>query len=146
LLPRRHIGIQGFSIGSNRPKPAIRRILKINSLTQFMKKLFHLNLVTGLSIVINFAGVAGYLLFSVQFWPPAELADIPGAGAGDPIIWGLVAIPLVLVFFLVDFGLVIWNGISRLWRGYWVLTPIFILVPFAWMAAIQIEFSHHWLL
>jgi hypothetical protein len=98
-----------------------------------------------LSIVLaNVLGAAIYLWFSVPLWAPAELANEPGAGVGDPIIWGFTALPTLALFVLVNFVWLLWAGTMFFVRRRWLVKIIYLAVPVLWVVTLFVDFSHHW--
>ena len=84
-------------------------------------------------VLINFFGVAGYLLFSSWTWPRADAEGMPG-GPGDPIIWMLSALPCIAICAVLN---VVW--IIRISRKNDDLRlrsiVIWLIVIFAWICA-----------
>ena len=101
--------------------------------------------VTDISIVIaNLLGAAGYLWYSVPLWAPKEFADIPGAGAGDPIIWAFTALPILGFFLLLNITWLAWAFVVYLLKGKWRIKLVYSIVPVLWALTLYIDFSHHW--
>ena len=92
----------------------------------------------------NLVGALLYLFVSMPLWAQHELKDTPGAGAGDPLIWALVALPILVAFFLLDVGIVVAATIRRLRVGRWGLPVAFALVPLVWLGIVSLDFSMHW--
>ncbi len=69
-----------------------------------------ISLKSAVRLTVNVIGALLYLHFSMPLWDQYELADVPGAGAGDPIIWGLTAFPILIFFCAYEFLL------GRLWQ------------------------------
>jgi hypothetical protein len=95
-------------------------------------------------VLANTLGAAVYLWFSVPLWAPAELANISGAGVGDPIIWGFTALPTFAFFLLLNLVWLIWAGTSFFLRRKWPIKIIYLLVPLLWGVTLYVDFSHHW--
>jgi hypothetical protein len=101
--------------------------------------------VANVSIVIaNVLGAAAYLWFSVPLWAPKELANIPGAGAGDPLIWVLTALPILGLFLLLNISWLAWASIVYFVRRNWRIKLIYSIVPVLWAITLYVDFSHHW--
>src|SRR5579863_8476691 len=97
-----------------------------------------------LIVAANLVGVAAYLYFSVPLWAPEEFANIPGAGAGGPIIWGLTALPVFAISLPLNFVWLASACFVFLRRRSWFIRPIYAIVPLAWVIAVYVDYSHHW--
>jgi hypothetical protein len=98
-----------------------------------------------LSIVLaNLLGAAIYLWFSVPLWAPAELANEPGAGVGDPIIWGFTALPTFAFFMLLNLVWLLWAVTIFFLRRKWQIKIIYLVVPVLWGVTLYVDFLHHW--
>ena len=91
----------------------------------------------------NLIGVAAFLHVASQTWIEPELANERGASGGEAIVWGMSALPILLLFFLAHFamGFLAHNQRERSgsWRG-----EIFVGVTFlCWAAAIYFDNAHH---
>jgi hypothetical protein len=95
-------------------------------------------------IPANMVGVGMYLWFSVPLWAPSELANIPGAGAGDPIVWGLSALPTLAFFLLLNLVWLAWGGVARIIHCSWPVRALYLAIPAIWAMALYVDFSHHW--
>ena len=95
-------------------------------------------------VIINVVGAFLYLFIAINFWASPELADVPGAGAGDPIIWGLTALPVLFVFILLNCFWLIRALIVYCRTGKWTLRASDLAVPAIWAAVIVLDYSHHW--
>jgi hypothetical protein len=93
-------------------------------------------------LTLNAIGVVTYLKLACPCWIEPELAYVPGASAGDPIVWGLSALPILLLFFVLDFSWGASLGLGYL-RRKTAIHPTVWLVPIVWAVAIYIDFSHH---
>ena len=98
-----------------------------------------------LSIALaNVLGAATYLWFSVPLWAPAELANEPGAGTGDPIIWGLTGLPTLAFFLLLNVVWLLWACTIFFARRRWPVKIIYLAVPILWAFTLFVDFSPHW--
>src|SRR4051812_27578442 len=94
-------------------------------------------------LVLNGIGVITYLVFASHCWIEPELADFPGASGGAPIVWGLTALPLLLVFLVLDSIWASFLGVAYFRRTTTAIHPALLLVPITWGIAIYIDFSRH---
>ena len=94
-------------------------------------------------VTLNTIGVIAYLLFASRCWIEPELANMPGASGGAPIIWGLTALPILITFFTIDFLWVLFAYLAYLKKKKWTLHPSFLFIPAVWAIAIYVDFSHH---
>jgi len=94
-------------------------------------------------VAINALGAGVYLYFASSVWPPAELRGLSeGHAAGDPIVWGLTALPTFVACAAVNAGVLVWSGWSRLSRGFWRVTSYAWFIPVIWGIAYAIDFLH----
>ena len=98
---------------------------------------------TKIILAINAIGALIFLFVASRFWVESELAGIPGASGGAPIIWFLVTVPIILFFVLSNFGVVAWAFIVRRKRGVWPVSNfIWLSIPI-WLSALVIDNLHH---
>ena len=87
--------------------------------------------------------VAGAFLYVASFfWIEPELADIPGASAGSPILWTLLALPIIAFVTLCNLGTLVWCAV-RTKRVPWPFNWISWFVLVIWVAAIYLDNSRH---
>jgi len=84
-----------------------------------------------------------YLAFASSCWIEPRLADIPGASGGAPIVWGLTAFPILILFCILDALWILFACGVFLRKKRWILHPSFLLVPACWAVAVCIDFSRH---
>jgi len=82
----------------------------------------------------NIIGVILYLYFASWIWAPSGEKAFSG-GAGDPIIWGTTAFPIIAIFSLIN---LVWlalilSNISR--GGKWKAILVWSFVALAWLVA-----------
>jgi hypothetical protein len=99
-------------------------------------------------LAFNGASMLLFLCIAVPMWADSALAQIPGAGAGagDPIIWVMLALPVFLICALVDAAFLIYALVAAIRRKPQPLVRWHLLIPLAWAVVLYIDFSHHWLL
>jgi len=95
-------------------------------------------------LAVNIIGALAYLRYSMPLWVPDELANIPGAGAGDPVIWGLTAFPILILFALMNFYWAFTGTISFYKTREWGLNVTDLVGPAVWVISVNIDYSHHW--
>lgn len=99
---------------------------------------------TGWMILVNFVGAVGYILISSSCcWIEPELAGFPGSSGGTPIVWGLLVLPTLILFALIN---VIWGYFSFFFKKEKVSEipwGFLVGVPSIWATAIFIDFYHH---
>jgi hypothetical protein len=93
------------------------------------------------AVVLNVLGVIAYILIASTCWIEPELANEPGAGGGAPIVWGLLAHPIPIIFFALN-SLCLLAALI-VYRKKWVTIVSFLCVQVTWAVAIHIDFSHH---
>lgn len=95
------------------------------------------------SIALFVANVIGAILYvfaaSRGGWAnPVERAEGIYTTTGEPLVWFINILPIVVIFFILN---VAWTIIltRRQWRGgrFWLLAAV------VWLAAIAIDFAHH---
>ena len=97
-------------------------------------------------LLFNIAGATLFLFIAVPLWAEPEVANIPGAGAGSPIVWVLMALPVAALCLLVNLfhaGRVGISAVRRrplpVSRWHWLVVPL-------WAVVLYVDISHHWLI
>lgn len=86
-------------------------------------------------IFLNGVGVPLYLYLSSRLWAPNGQAGLRG-GPGDPIVWGLTVLPILVVFCIIN---LIWlRSIFLRWlrTKKFSVVIVYLLVSTAWCSAI----------
>jgi hypothetical protein len=96
-------------------------------------------------LAFNVAGIAVFLFLAVPLWAEPEVAHIPGAGSGSPILWVLEALPVVLFCAAVDAAFFLFAIVAALRRRPTPLVRPHLLIPLAWAATLYLDISNHWL-
>jgi hypothetical protein len=87
----------------------------------------------------NALGMAAFLAFASRAWIEPELADEPGLSAGDSIVWGISALPVLIIFFVAHLIVGGW-ALAKMRRDWaWVLA----LTVICWMVAAVFDNAHH---
>ncbi|NKF24802.1 hypothetical protein, partial [Solimonas marina] len=92
-------------------------------------------------LVFNVLGIAVFLVVASYSWIEPELAHIPGASGGAPIVWALTALPILAAFALLNIAAVVWFAIARK-----LLNPISraaIASIALWVVAFIVDGLHH---
>jgi hypothetical protein len=94
-------------------------------------------------VVANLLGLTLFVRFAARTWIEPELANEPGASGGEFMVWGLSALPILLLFILAHFafGFVARGQRQRSgsWRG-----EIFVgYTLLCWIAAFLFDNAHH---
>jgi len=89
--------------------------------------------------IANAIGIASYLVAASMGWSrPEEYGT--NATSGEPFIWMMGAVPVFIIFFLINaiwgFSLFRKTNESRAWKLY-------SLVMVAWICAVLLDFSRH---
>jgi hypothetical protein len=94
-------------------------------------------------VSINLVGIGVFISLAMPTWIEPELANVPGASAGDPIIWGLTALPILVIFFLLHliFGFALLSKRLQLARPQGLLLGA--LTFLCWVAAFTFDNVHH---
>lgn len=87
----------------------------------------------------NSLGIGAFLTFASRAWIEPELANEPGASAGDFIVWGVSALPILTIFLLAH--LFVGAAILATRRRDW--TWVFVLTAICWVAAAVFDNAHH---
>jgi len=94
-------------------------------------------------MVANLIGMALFLECAVKTWVQPELVNEPGVNSGEGIIWGLTALPILLVFVLAHFvfGIVAHRQRERngSWRGEMFVGSTLVI----WVAVFFFDNAHH---
>jgi hypothetical protein len=94
-------------------------------------------------VLFNLFGACVFLLVASLFWADPRLADIPGAGGADPILWGMIAFPIIKFFALLNLLFILWACIAYLAACRWILGWNYLLVLVIWVVAIFVDLSRH---
>lgn len=90
-------------------------------------------------VLANATGIAAFLAFASREWIEPEIANEPGAGGGDLFVWGLTALPIMILFVVAH---LIVGGIALTkMRRDWA-SP-FILTTGCWIAVVIFDNAHH---
>jgi hypothetical protein len=88
--------------------------------------------------VVNLIAAVIYVARASEAWVnPAEGGR--NAIAGEPCVWAVRAVPVVLVFLIIN---VVW-GITMLVSVRWRSSRLYASVWLLWIIAIVIDFAHH---
>lgn len=94
-------------------------------------------------VVANLIGMALFLDLAVKTWIEPDLANEPGANVGDGIVWGLTALPILLLFMVAHFifGVVAHRQRERIgsWRGEMFVGSTLVI----WVAIFIVDNAHH---
>lgn len=90
-------------------------------------------------LFFNALGIVLFLDLASDAWIEPELANVPGASAGDFIVWGFQAFPVLIVFLLLHVFLAVTmlHGAHRLWLCVVGATAAF------WLVAFFLDNAHH---
>jgi hypothetical protein len=88
-------------------------------------------------LLVNVIGAVGYLVLvaSLHVWAMPE----DPVSAGQEFVWGLFALPVYLVYTLINTA---W-GVVILARRQWRSGGLWLFVMSIWLLAIAIDFAHH---
>ena len=100
---------------------------------------------TSIALLINVIGAGAFLFHASRFWADPTLQSISGAGAGDPIVWALDALPIFAFFLFANALLGLGSLIVRWKRGTWPVNRWYLAVLPIWGVALWIDNSHHWI-
>ncbi len=90
-------------------------------------------------VLANVIGIGAFLALASKVWIEPELASEPGASAGDSLVWGVSALPFLILFFLLHLA-VSGMALERRQRA-WAL-PI-IVTTISWIAAAVFDRAQH---
>ncbi len=93
-------------------------------------------------VLINLIGITVFLGMASYSWIEPEAADIPGASAGDALVWFIMVVPVLLIFVLCNF---LWLALSIRHRLYPLGGTIAVsaLTCGCWVAAYLFDNAHH---
>ena len=90
-------------------------------------------------VLANALGIATFLAFASRAWIESELAKEPGASAGDFIVWGVSALPVLVIFIVAHLFVGGW-ALPKMRRDWtWVLA----LTANCWIVAALFDNAHH---
>lgn len=91
----------------------------------------------------NLLGMALFLRLAMPTWIEPELANEPGAGGGEFIVWGMSALPVFLLFMVAHFifGMVAHRERESTgnWRGELIVGATLL----CWLAVFLFDNAHH---
>lgn len=94
-------------------------------------------------LVANLLGIALFLHFAIPTWIEPELANEPGAGGGAFMVWGISALPILVLFLAahVPFGLIAYREreTTGSWRGQMLVGATL----FCWLVTFLYDNAHH---
>jgi hypothetical protein len=94
-------------------------------------------------LLANAVGITIFLVLASQAWIEPELAKVPGAGGGDFMIWGMSALPVMLIFVLAHLAV----GVAALKRlienRRWGGVGLLAVTTVAWVIAAFVDNAHH---
>lgn len=111
---------------------------------------FRGGLLGGIMLIANLLGAAIFLWVASKSWIEPQLQDYPGASGGSASVWFFSAMPVFLVFALLDFVVLMWAifrtvQYSRLTDVWWLLSELWWLwvsMPI-WWTAFVLDNSRH---
>ncbi|MEO6093487.1 MAG: hypothetical protein ABIT04_01500 [Novosphingobium sp.] len=94
-------------------------------------------------VIANLIGMALFLYLAVQTWIEPELANEQGASGGEGIVWGMTALPILLLFmpahFIFGFLAHRQRERSGSWRGELFVGGTLLI----WIAVFVFDSVHH---
>lgn len=96
-------------------------------------------------LAFNIFGAILFLLTAIPLWAEPEVADIPGAGAGSPFVWVLMALPIVLVALAVNVVFLIRIGLAATRGRPTLFVTWHLAIPVIWTVVLYIDFGRHWI-
>jgi hypothetical protein len=93
--------------------------------------------------LINLSGAAVFLFVASFSWVEPELANIPGASGGSPIVWFLTAVPIFALFVALNFAALVWAASFRTRQGWWPLSHWYWVWLPIWLFAAVFDGVHH---
>jgi hypothetical protein len=87
-------------------------------------------------------GISAFLCLASLIWVPKGRENIPG-GAGDPLVWGFGAFPVLLSFFAIN---IVWLGfvlVRLVRRSDWFSFIIWLSIIALWYGAVILDHSRH---
>ena len=93
--------------------------------------------------IFNLLGACIFLWVASKTWIHPELANLPGASGGNAISWFFTAVPILLVFLVVNIISTGWAAMNWIRVKIWPLTNISFLSLLIWLLVIIIDNSRH---
>jgi hypothetical protein len=91
-------------------------------------------------IVLNAIGAVVYVARASNAWAiPQERELGLHSTTGEPFVWFLEVLPIVIVFFVLNFA---WGALI-LSRRQWRSGSSWLLATLIWLVAVGIDFAHH---
>ena len=94
-------------------------------------------------VIFNLIGIGLFLKIASLSWIEPELANEPGASAGDAFVWFLTAVPLLALFALGHL-IAACAALTKSWRGRKAQPGLILLPTIAlWIGAAWFDNLHH---
>jgi hypothetical protein len=95
-------------------------------------------------LFVNALGAGVFLFVASASWIEPELASIPGASGGAGVRWFVTAVPILVLFALIDLGVLTWASTIRVKQGVWPISlRLFLLSVPLWLCALVVDNLHH---
>ncbi len=91
----------------------------------------------------NAIGISIFLFVASYFWIEPDLANVPGASAGNAFGWIVYAAPIPLIFVVSDLIWMIVRIAKRPWSARLRYLGVFLGATVVWAAACIIDGNHH---
>jgi hypothetical protein len=90
-------------------------------------------------LFLDHCGAIAYLIRASAAWVnPQERAAGIYSITGEPFVWLVAIVPVVLFFFVVN---CVWGAVTI--RRHWQGAGLWLLATLAWLGAVVIDFAHH---
>jgi hypothetical protein len=94
-------------------------------------------------VACNALAAVLFLAVASISWTEPELADIPGASGGAPLVWFMTAVPVFLLSVVLNLCAGLWVILRRKRMGVWPVTAYSWLLVAIWLAALFYDGSRH---
>ena len=99
---------------------------------------------TSIAIVSNTVVAVAYLaVASKAWWIEPELADIPGARGGAPVIWFMASSYALAIVVLLNLGFLATHLYAYFKKRTSKLGISALTIPLLWIATVYVDFLHH---
>ncbi len=89
-------------------------------------------------LALNVIGAIGYVALAALSWAIPQEAEVRSR-TGEPFIWGLGALPVFVIFSLINLTWGAFIVARRQWRG----GSLCLLAALIWSVAVVTDFAHH---
>ncbi|TMP38131.1 hypothetical protein [Pseudoalteromonas rubra] len=94
-------------------------------------------------LIFNLLGACAFIWIASKTWIHPELVDVGGASAGSAVVWFFTALPVLVVFLVINPVIIVFAIVRWVKARSWPLTYVSLLSLLIWPLVIMIDSSRH---